>query len=187
MEKIIVADSDIRYLKSVSETLNRAGYKVFQASDCAGVLRLAHSIHPEVLILDAKLNGMDAFEVGEIVEREELSTVIYMTNYPDDIFFKKINEMKFGVYIQKPIKISQLYGTIKLAINNRKQINAMKKKIAQLEKKLESEKLISQAKLKIMIDRKIDEEKAYEWIRKKSMDTCRSIEETAVEIVGKIK
>lgn len=183
MEKIIVADSDARYRKGVAGALNRAGYKVFEATDGAGLLRLAHTIHPELILLDTKLKGMDAFEVGEILEKQELSTVMYMTLQPDDFFFRRIQEMTLGYYLQKPLRLEQLYGNVKVAIQTGKQIQAMNKRILQLEKKLAQEKTISKAKLMLMVEKAMTEEEAYDYLRKASMDRCIKLEEMAQEIL----
>ncbi|NLK72571.1 MAG: response regulator, partial [Clostridiales bacterium] len=78
--RIVVADSSESSREKICSLLQRRGYKIYQASDGAGAIRMARSVKPQIVLLDTKLWGMRAFEVADIIEGDGLSTVIFITN-----------------------------------------------------------------------------------------------------------
>jgi signal transduction histidine kinase/CheY-like chemotaxis protein len=60
---VLVVDDDPDSLELLGRTLHRAGLAVVPASDGPEALRLARSLHPAVITLDAVMPGMDGWEV----------------------------------------------------------------------------------------------------------------------------
>lgn len=83
-------------------------------------------------------------------------------------------------YIQKPINLVNLKYAIEMAYFNYKNIINM-------DKKLKERKVIEKAKGLIMQKYNVSEEKAYEYMRKKSMDKGTSMYKIAQVIIELIK
>ncbi|MBS4537730.1 ANTAR domain-containing protein [Clostridium sp. D2Q-11] len=183
--KIIIADSGEYTRKSIKDLLTKRGYKIYEATDGLGAIRMCRTIYPELVIIDTNLWGMDAFQVGRIIEEDNLSTVIYITNNVNSNFLEQIKKMKVFAYISNPIMKDNLYQMVEFALMNANKIKNLEKKVSKLQSKLEGRKIIDKAKGILMDKEKITEEEAYKSIRRESMDRCEKIEETANRIIDK--
>lgn len=185
--KILIADSGEYSRKNLKDLLIKRGYKVFESTDGLGTIRMCRTIYPELVIIDTMLWGMDVFEVGKIIEEDNLSTVIYSTNNVNQGFLNQVEKMKIYAYITKPINKENLYQIVNFSLINANRINNLQNKVDKLENKLKGRKIIDKAKGILMDKNNITEEEAYKLIRKESMDRCEGIEKTASRIIEKNK
>ncbi|MFT9493625.1 ANTAR domain-containing response regulator [Anaerosolibacter sp.] len=180
---ILVADSSETSRKKLCELLTMKGYKLFQATDGAGAIRIARSIFPDLVIMDVNLWGIQAYEAGRVIEEDRLSTVVFITNHANKVFYEKLQAMNVYAYIMKPIQQEQLHQTVEFTIRNARKIRSLEKKVAILEHSLESRKKIDRAKGILMEKFKIPEDEAYNILRKQSMDHCISMDKMAEKII----
>jgi response regulator NasT len=181
---IIVADSGETSRKIISDLLTKRGYKVYQASDGAGAIRIARIARPDLILMDVNLWGINAYEAARIIEEDGLSTVVFITSKPDREFIEKLKAMKFFAYISKPVNTAQLYQIIEFSLANSIKIKSLEEKVEKLESTLASRKKIERAKGILMEKLKLSEEEAYNYLRKKSMDKCISMERIAQAIIN---
>lgn len=182
---IVVADSSETSRKNIYDLLSSKGYKVYQATDGAGTLRLARTIRPDLVIIDTNIWGLKAYDIANIIESDDLSTVLFITKSPDKVFYENLKKMKLFAYINKPIIPIQLHQTVEFSLMNSKKINVLSKKVKKLESTLESRKKIDKAKGIIMEKLNYTENEAFKYLRKKSMDNCDSMEKVADSIIKK--
>ena len=58
-KRILVVDDDVKTVELVKLYLNRDGYIVLTAYNGIEALRLAREVHPNLIVLDIMLPGMD--------------------------------------------------------------------------------------------------------------------------------
>ncbi|WP_130807496.1 ANTAR domain-containing response regulator [Senegalia massiliensis] len=182
--QILICDSSEYIRKNIKNLLYKRGYKVYEATNGLETLRLARTIYPDIVILDVNLWGMNSFKVGNIIEEDNISTVLYMTNNLSSTFLKQIETMKIYSYIKKPIINENLYQMVEFALINSNRIKDLEKKIEDLNLKLESRKIINKAKIILIEKYKISEDEAYNRIRKQSMDRGINMEKLSNEIIS---
>ncbi|MFZ5965686.1 MAG: ANTAR domain-containing response regulator [Bacillota bacterium] len=180
---ILVADSSETSRKKICDLLIKKGYKIFQATDGAGAIRISRSIFPDLVIMDINLWGIHAYEAAHIIEEDRLSTVIFMTNNANRVFYEKLEHMNVFAYIIKPINSEQLYQTIEFSIMNSNRIKSLTKKVEKLELTLENRKKVDRAKGILMEKLGMVENEAYKLLRKRSMDECITIDKMAEKII----
>lgn len=78
-KRVLVVDDDAKTVELVKLYLNRDGYKVLTAYDGVEALRLAREGHPDLVVLDIMLPGMDGFEVCRILRSESDVPIIMLT------------------------------------------------------------------------------------------------------------
>lgn len=183
--RILICDSSEYIRTNIKKLLLKRSFQVYEATNGLEALRLARSIYPELVIIDLNLWGMNSIEVGKIIEKDNISTVIYMTSKVDAVFLNEIEKMKLYAYIKKPIIGENLYQIIDFALINSNKINNLKRKVNDLEIEINSRKNIDQAKRMLMKKLNITEEESYSIIRRESMNRCISIEKVAQEIIEK--
>lgn len=183
--RILICDSSEYIRTNIKKLLLKRSFQVYEATNGLEALRLARSIYPELVIIDLNLWGMNSIEVGKIIEKDNISTVIYMTSKVDAVFLNEIEKMKLYAYIKKTIIGENLYQIIDFALINSNKINNLKRKVNDLEIEINSRKNIDKAKRMLMKKLNITEEESYSIIRRESMNRCISIEKVAQEIIKK--
>lgn len=183
--RVLVSSSGENSRKNVCSLLIKKGYKVYEATDGAGALRITRTIFPDLVIIDTNLLGMNPYEVGKIIEEGKLSTVIFISNGLEKDFFEKLSYMNVFAYIVRPINSGQLYRAVEFSIINGNKIKLLENKIRKLESSLKGRKKLDRAKGILIEIMDINEDEAYKYLRKKSMDSCASIEEIAEKIIRK--
>jgi two-component system, OmpR family, alkaline phosphatase synthesis response regulator PhoP len=78
-KRILVVDDDVKTVELVKLYLNRDGYKVLTAYDGIEALRLARESHPNLIVLDIMLPGMDGLQVCRTLRDESDVPIIMLT------------------------------------------------------------------------------------------------------------
>ncbi|TDT50478.1 ANTAR domain-containing response regulator [Fonticella tunisiensis] len=179
--RIVLGDNDEDFILNTSSILNQLGYSVV-AADTSGtaLLRKIRALNPDIVIADVNLRGISGFEISDIVEGEEICPcVITFKNSPSE-YSLKLQEKLVYAYLQKPLS----YGSIEYVIDNA-YINF--KRLMEYKTKLKERKAIEKAKGILMKKYKLSEEKAYEYMRKKSMDRGISLYKVSLAIIDIIE
>jgi DNA-binding response OmpR family regulator len=62
-QKILIVEDDPSFSRAICHMIEKEGYDVIAASNGLAGLRMAEEIHPDLLILDVMLPGLDGFEI----------------------------------------------------------------------------------------------------------------------------
>lgn len=112
-EKILVVEDEIALQETLAYTLKKQGYQVEVAGDGASALQLARTSHPDLILLDIMLPGMDGFEVCRIL-RQEMNTPVMMLTARDDEIDRVVGlEVGADDYITKPFSMRELTARVK--------------------------------------------------------------------------
>ena len=63
MKTVLIVDDELAIRETFADTLRYVGYEVLQAATGAEGLTMAERHHPDLMLLDVKMPGMDGFEV----------------------------------------------------------------------------------------------------------------------------
>ncbi len=112
-EKILVVEDEISLQETLAYNLRKQGYIVETVGDGASALDLARQSHPELIILDIMLPGMDGFEVCRVL-RQEMTTPILMLTARDDEIDRVVGlEVGADDYLTKPFSMRELLARVK--------------------------------------------------------------------------
>src|SRR4030043_353609 len=107
-KKVLVVDDDGKTVELVKLFLNRDGYRVLTAYDGTETLRLARESHPDLIVLDLMLPGLDGLEVCRRLREESDVPIIMLTarTTEDD----RLAGLELGAddYITKPFSPREL-------------------------------------------------------------------------------
>jgi len=182
---IVVADSGETSRKMICKLLAKKGYKIYQVTDGAGVIRIARRVYPDLVIIDENIWGIKSYDAASIIEEDKLSTVVFVTNNPSLSFYERLKTMNVFAYINKPINPDQLYQIVEFSIMNSSRINKLEKKVKKLEETITDRKNIDRAKRLLMKKHGVLENEAYKMLRKTSMDECVSMGKVAEKVITK--
>jgi DNA-binding response OmpR family regulator len=112
-EKILVVEDEVSLQETLAYNLRRQGYEVETTGDGNAALDAARRIHPDLILLDIMLPGIDGFEVCRIL-RQEMSTPVLMLTARDDEIDRVVGlEVGADDYMIKPFSMRELIARVK--------------------------------------------------------------------------
>ena len=75
-KKILVVDDDAELVELISFNLKQAGYAIGTASNGVDAIKKAHSLEPDLIVLDVMMPELDGFAVCEILRRDTTTASI---------------------------------------------------------------------------------------------------------------
>jgi len=112
-EKVLVVEDEIALQETLAYNLKKQGYEVETVGDGAAALHAARNGHPDIILLDIMLPGMDGFEVCRIL-RQEMSTPVLMLTARDDEIDRVVGlEVGADDYLTKPFSMRELLARVK--------------------------------------------------------------------------
>src|SRR5512138_2184063 len=105
-EKILIVDDETETVNFLKLLLTRQGYQALTAYNGIQALSLAHSEHPDLIILDVMMPGQDGFEVARNLRgHPETATVPILMFTAKAQMEDKMTGYEAGVdiYLTKPV------------------------------------------------------------------------------------
>ncbi|HUV43665.1 MAG TPA: response regulator transcription factor [Dehalococcoidales bacterium] len=112
-KRVLVVDDDVKTVELVKLYLNRDGYRVLTAYDGVEALRLAREGHPDLIVLDLMLPGIDGLEICRTLRNESDVPIIMLTARTTDE--DKLTGLDMGAddYVTKPFSPRELAARIR--------------------------------------------------------------------------
>jgi two-component system alkaline phosphatase synthesis response regulator PhoP len=115
-KRVLVVDDDAKTVELVKLYLKRDGYRVLTAYDGIEALRLAREGHPDLIVLDLMLPGIDGLEVCRTLRNESDVPVIMLTAKTTDQ--DKLVGLDLGAddYVTKPFSPRELAARVRAVL-----------------------------------------------------------------------
>lgn len=115
-KRVLVVDDDVKTVELVKLYLNRDGYIVLTSYDGTDALRLARESHPDLIVLDLMLPGMDGLEVCRTLRDESDVPIIILTARTTDD--DKLTGLGLGAddYVSKPFSPKELAARVRAVL-----------------------------------------------------------------------
>jgi pilus assembly protein CpaE len=129
-DKVLIVDDDVQTLRLVGLMLERQGYKILAANNGTQALQMAHTEHPDVILLDVMMPDVDGYEVTRRLRKDPDTANIPVLMFTaktqvDD----KIVGYEAGAddYLAKPIHPAELTAHLR-ALLQRSRVRAVPSK-----------------------------------------------------------
>src|SRR3954462_5167689 len=111
--RALVVDDAAEFRELVALVLRREGFVVESATDGPGALEAARSFHPEVVVLDIGLPGMDGVEVCRQLRTFTDAYIVMVTARQEEV--DKLIGLSVGAddYVTKPFSPRELVARIR--------------------------------------------------------------------------
>jgi len=113
---ILVVDDEPKIVTVVRDYLEHAGFAVITASDGPGAIRSASTGHPDLIVLDLGLPGMDGIDVARSLRRDTVVPIIMLTARTDES--DKLVGLELGAddYMTKPFSPKELVARVRAVL-----------------------------------------------------------------------
>ena len=115
-KKVLGVDDDVKTVELVKLYLSRDGYRVLTAYDGTEALRLAREGHPDLIVLDLMLPGIDGLEICRTLRGESDVPIIMLTAKTTDQ--DKLIGLDLGAddYVTKPFSPRELAARVRVVL-----------------------------------------------------------------------
>jgi DNA-binding response OmpR family regulator len=113
MPLILVVEDETPLREALEYNLTRQEYTVEAVGDGMSALEAARRLHPDLILLDLMLPGLDGYEVCRILRQEMNIPILILTARDDEI--DRVIGLEIGAddYITKPFSMRELMARVK--------------------------------------------------------------------------
>ncbi|KFI34847.1 Fis family transcriptional regulator [Peptococcaceae bacterium SCADC1_2_3] len=183
-ERVILADSDIQWRKTIKAIITKAGFSVVgEAEDGLNALKQVRSRQPDLLIIEAMGQGMSGLEVARLLYEDKLAPVVVFANLINNEILEKAKEAHAAALLAKTVDEVNLLAVIEIALTNYQELIRLENQVKELKETLETRKAIERAKGILMETIGLTEAEAFKRMQKQSMNKRISMRQLAEAII----
>ncbi len=171
-----LGSNSLSFKKKVSGMLSKAGfYNSGTSKSIPELLRTLRTVQPWLAIVDTALPPGNIEQLASVIENDGLSAAIYINTTGIDL----------DIYVQLtwPVEAPVLNAVAEAVCSEFAHKKKLHQEIEGLQKRLDQRKLIEKAKGHIQDIFKLNEEEAYQFLRRSSMEKRISLAELAKIII----
>jgi len=113
---VLVVEDGPRMRKIVKDYLNARGYRTVEAGDGLSAVRKYKETHPDIIILDIMLPGIDGYEAAQKIRNIGQTPIIMLTAKSEEEDTLKGLDIGADDYITKPFSLKELEARIKAVL-----------------------------------------------------------------------
>ncbi|MCK9245977.1 MAG: response regulator transcription factor [Anaerolineaceae bacterium] len=115
-ETILVVDDQTNVRKLLRDYLGSQGYRVVTANDGQSALFTARYEHPDLVLLDVMMPGMDGYQFLSAFRKESQTPVIIITAKEEETDAVLGLELGADDYVIKPFRMRELLARVRAAL-----------------------------------------------------------------------
>jgi len=112
-DNILIVEDEPALQETLQYNLEKQGYSIQAVGDGLLAVEAARASHPDLVILDIMLPGLDGFEVCKLLRRESTVPILMLTARDDEI--DRVVGLEVGAddYLTKPFSMRELLARVK--------------------------------------------------------------------------
>lgn len=183
--KIMLVDEQPERFELLNKTFAECGYVVVANVDAHDDLNAAvEQCQPDVIIADLDSPGRDTLEYLQAVTRDRPRPIVMFTNDGDGDTIELAVKAGVSAYVLDGIHPERIRPILDVAISRFREYQQLRDELEQTRMQLTERKIIEKAKGILMKNRGLEEDHAYQLLRKMAMDRNLKIAELARSIIA---
>jgi two-component system, response regulator PdtaR len=178
--RVIIAEDEALIRLDLKEMLEEEGYSVVaEVGDGQQAVDRAKELSPDLVILDIQMPVLDGLSAAEQIASARIAPVIVLTAFSQRELVERARDAGAMAYLVKPFSKNDLVPAIEVARGRFAEMSALDGEVRTLEERLETRKVIEQAKGRLMTQQGITEAEAFRWIQRTAMNQRTSMKALA--------
>jgi response regulator NasT len=182
--RILVVDLNMARASVLEEGLREAGYTSVEVlREVDNLLRRIVDADPDVIFIDLENPNRDVLEQMFQVSRCVHRPIAMFVDQSDTTMIEAAVDAGIGAYVVDGLRKERVQSILDMAVSRFNAFSRMSDELARTRQALEERKLVERAKGILMKARGLDEDAAYDLMRKAAMNENRRIPEVAQSVV----
>jgi two-component system, response regulator PdtaR len=192
---VVIAEDEAIVRLDLREILEEEGFEVVgEASRGDEAIELVHELHPDLVLLDIKMPGVDGLQAAEAISQIGGTAILFLTAFSQRDLVERARDAGAIAYLVKPFQRDELLPAIEVALGRFSELQALAAENASLsvdkqnlETQLETRRIVDRAKGKLMDEHGMSEAASFSFIQSRAMNdrvTMRAIATAVLE--GKV-
>ena len=185
--RIVIADDEAIIRLDLKEILEEAGYDVVAETGRGDeAIELVKQHGPDLAILDVKMPGLDGISAArEIISTHDIA-VLLLTAFSQRDLIEEARVAGVSAYLVKPFRKAELIPAVEQVLRSAREDRALaveEEGSSVAEDKLETRRLVDQAKELLMERNGLAEDEAFGFIQQTAMHTRARMRDVATSVV----
>ncbi|HEX7520760.1 MAG TPA: response regulator [Acidimicrobiia bacterium] len=182
--RVVIAEDEAIIRLDLKELLEEEGYEVVGETGRGDeAIELVRQLHPDLVILDIKMPGLDGLSAARHVAGERLAAVLILTAFSQRDLVEGARDAGALAYLVKPFQKSDLIPAIEVALARHAELSSLERSVGDLEERLEARKIIDRAKGRLMDDHGLSEQNAWRFLQTEAMNRRVKVRRVAEQVV----
>jgi response regulator NasT len=183
--RVLIAEDEALIRLDLKEMLEEEGYSVVaEVGDGQQAVDQAQELRPDLVILDIQMPVLDGLSAAEQIASNRIAPVIVLTAFSQRELVERARDAGAMAYLVKPFSKNDLVPAIEVARARFAEMTALDGEVRTLEERLETRKIVEQAKGRLMEQQGLTEAEAFRWIQRTAMNQRTSMKALAQSIIA---
>lgn len=184
---VVIAEDEAVVRLDLCEILAEEGFEVVGSTGRGDeAVELVRDLHPDLVILDIKMPGMDGLQAAAAIHSSVRTAVVILTAFSERNFIERARDAGAQAYLVKPFQREELLPAIEVALGRFAEAQALEAEFAALSddeiglaQRRETRLAVDRAKGLLMDDHSMTEPEAFAFIEKSAKERGQTIKGTA--------
>jgi two-component system, response regulator / RNA-binding antiterminator len=182
--RVLIVDQNLLRASILEDGLREAGYRdLVVVRDMQNLMRRIIDEEPDVILIDLENPNRDVLEQMFQVSRVVRKPVAMFVDQSDRDAIEAAVDAGVGAYVVDGLRKERVHSIVQMAIGRFKAFEKIRTELDETRQQLLDRKLIDKAKGVLMKQRGLDEEQAYELLRKAAMDGNLRMAQVAQSVI----
>jgi AmiR/NasT family two-component response regulator len=193
--RVVIAEDEAIIRLDLKEILQSAGYDVVgETSRGDEAVTLVDQHEPDLVILDVKMPGMDGVRAAREIGARHRTAVVVLTAFSQRDLIEDARDAGVAAYLVKPFRREELLPAVAEVLERCRQEWAIDEEVARelggvpsegaaAEDKIETRRLVEQAKAILMDEDGMTEPDAFAFVQRTAMQTRSRMRDVARRVV----
>jgi two-component system, response regulator PdtaR len=189
---VVIAEDEAIVRLDLREILEEEGFAVLgEASRGDEAIELVRELHPDLVLLDIKMPGVDGLQAAEAISQIGGTAILFLTAFSQRDLVERARDAGAIAYLVKPFQRDELLPAIEVALGRFLEMQALAAENAtlglenqNLELQLETRRVVDRAKGKLMDEHGMTEAASFSFIQSRAMNdrvTMRAIAAAVID------
>ena len=182
--RVLIVDQNLLRATVLEDGLREAGYRdLIVVRDMQNLLRRIVDEEPDVILIDLENPNRDVLEQMFQVSRVVRKPVAMFVDQSDRSAIEAAIDAGVGAYVVDGLRKERVHSIVDMAISRFRAFEKLRTELDDTRQQLADRKIVDRAKGILMKQRGVNEEQAYELLRKTAMSANLRIAQVAQSVV----
>jgi len=183
--RVMLVDRDPERAELLEQALAEAGHRVIaRIGDDAALAAEVAKQQPDVIVIDMEAPGRDTLEQMREIARDRPKPIILFSDERDPAYIRQAVQAGVSAYVVDGLSRERVIPIVEVAVARFREFQSLREELESAKTQLADRKIIDKAKGLLMQKKNMNEEQAYQFLRKTAMSRNLKLIEVAKVLIS---